>query len=169
MRRCKNRSRNGKIRSRPPTVEGLYCKRPIQCLASSEMLTPHPLTPGECVPPRLWCGRRTHSLSGEGVRGQQFGKTPDTDLYSIYVSTLLCASHSVFCEKQYGGLVHEYHNYSQRYECSYFREQREILMKILANCTSKHQTESYFRDYGFFFSQICTHVRLLRDACAWLN
>jgi hypothetical protein len=26
------------------TVEELYCKRPIQCLAFSEMLTPHPLT-----------------------------------------------------------------------------------------------------------------------------
>jgi hypothetical protein len=25
-------------------VERLYCKRPIQCLASSEILTPHPLT-----------------------------------------------------------------------------------------------------------------------------
>jgi hypothetical protein len=26
------------------SVQGLYCKRPIQCLASSEILTPHPLT-----------------------------------------------------------------------------------------------------------------------------
>jgi hypothetical protein len=26
----------------PETVEGLYCKRPIQCLVSSELLTPHP-------------------------------------------------------------------------------------------------------------------------------
>ncbi len=36
-------------------VEGLYCKRPIQCLASSEMLTPHPLTARRvCVyPPPL--------------------------------------------------------------------------------------------------------------------
>jgi hypothetical protein len=25
-------------------VKGLYCKRPFQCLASSETLTPHPLT-----------------------------------------------------------------------------------------------------------------------------
>ncbi len=31
-------------------VEGLYCKRPIQCLASSKILT------GECESPRLWCG-----------------------------------------------------------------------------------------------------------------
>ncbi len=28
----------------PDPVEGFYCKRPIQCLASSEILTPHPLT-----------------------------------------------------------------------------------------------------------------------------
>jgi hypothetical protein len=40
-------------------VEGLYCKRPIQCLASFEILTPTPppLTAQRmCVPPRLWCG-----------------------------------------------------------------------------------------------------------------
>ncbi len=40
-------------------VEGLYCERPIQCLASSEILTPpHPITAGECVPtnppPLVW-------------------------------------------------------------------------------------------------------------------
>jgi hypothetical protein len=28
---------------------------------------PTPSPPGECVPPRLWCGGRTHSLGGEGV------------------------------------------------------------------------------------------------------
>ncbi len=32
-------------------VERLYCKRPIQCLASSKILTPTPSLPGECVPP----------------------------------------------------------------------------------------------------------------------
>jgi hypothetical protein len=40
------------------SVERLYCKRPIQCLASSKILTPIPSPPGECVPPpppRLWC------------------------------------------------------------------------------------------------------------------
>ncbi len=31
-------------------VERLYCKRPIQCLASSKILTPHPLT-AQCVSP----------------------------------------------------------------------------------------------------------------------
>ncbi len=30
-------------------AEGLYCKRPIQCLASSEILIPTPSTPGERV------------------------------------------------------------------------------------------------------------------------
>jgi hypothetical protein len=46
--------------SRPSAapVEGLYCKRPIQCLASSKMFTPPP-TPsphGECVPPAFGAG-----------------------------------------------------------------------------------------------------------------
>ncbi len=44
------------------TVEGLYCKRPIQCLASSKILIPHPLA--------ARCGGRTHSLGGEGLGGQ---------------------------------------------------------------------------------------------------
>jgi hypothetical protein len=45
--------------------------------------------PGECVPPRLWCGGKTHSLGGEGMgRGSIVWKTPDTALYSVYVSTL---------------------------------------------------------------------------------
>jgi hypothetical protein len=34
------------------TVERLYCKRPILCLASSKILTPHPLTARRvCIPP----------------------------------------------------------------------------------------------------------------------
>jgi hypothetical protein len=33
------------------SIEGLYCKRPIQCQASSEILPPTPSPPGECVPP----------------------------------------------------------------------------------------------------------------------
>jgi hypothetical protein len=32
------------FQSLPLIVEGLYCKRPIQCLVSSEILTPPPLT-----------------------------------------------------------------------------------------------------------------------------
>ncbi len=37
-------------------VEGLYCKRPVQCLASSKILTPTPSPPGECVPPAFGAG-----------------------------------------------------------------------------------------------------------------
>jgi hypothetical protein len=52
-------------------VDGLYCKRPIQCLVSLEILTPPPTPspPGECTL-RLCCGGRTHSLGGEGVGRQ---------------------------------------------------------------------------------------------------
>ncbi len=71
------------------TVQGLYCKRPIQYLASSEILTPHPLTARRvCTPPSPPLVRVEDTLArgrgGGGVR-----KTPDTALYSIYVSTLL--------------------------------------------------------------------------------
>jgi hypothetical protein len=34
-----------------------------------KILTPTPSPPGECVPLRLWCGGRTHSLGEEGGRG----------------------------------------------------------------------------------------------------
>ncbi len=37
---------------------------------------------------RLWCGGRTHSLVREGDGRSIFWKTPDTALYSTYVSTL---------------------------------------------------------------------------------
>jgi hypothetical protein len=39
--------KNGRQRCLP--VERLYCKRTIQCLASSKILTPHPSQPGEYV------------------------------------------------------------------------------------------------------------------------
>ncbi len=51
------------------TVERLYCKRPIQCLASSKIsATPPPPHPTS-VYPRLWCGGRgwTNSQGGKGV------------------------------------------------------------------------------------------------------
>jgi hypothetical protein len=54
-------------------VEGLYCKRPIQCVASSEILT---------LTARQVCtGGGTHSLDGEGVVGQWFGRRQT--LYSV--------------------------------------------------------------------------------------
>jgi len=90
--------RRGEIHPRTKClhVEGLYCKRPIQCLASSKILTPPPPHCPASVypPPRLWCGGRTHSLGGKGVGGQ---KTPDTDLYSIYVSTMCLYMTAFLC------------------------------------------------------------------------
>ncbi len=57
---------------------------------------PTPSLPGECVPPRLWCRGRTHSLGGEGVGGGSIvRKTPDTALYSIYVLSTLWWVHLV--------------------------------------------------------------------------
>jgi hypothetical protein len=48
--------------------EGLYCKRPIQCLASSKILTPPlPHRPASVYPPAFGGGGRTHPLGGEGV------------------------------------------------------------------------------------------------------
>jgi hypothetical protein len=64
-------------RERGRTVEGLYCKRPIQCLASSEILTP---------PPPLTARRGEDTLAGwRRGGGSTVRKTPDTALYSIYV------------------------------------------------------------------------------------
>jgi hypothetical protein len=72
------------------SVERLYCKRPILCLVSSKILTPHLLTARRlwCVPPRFWCGGRTHSLGGKGVGGQYFGRR----------QTLLCTLHT-YCKQ----------------------------------------------------------------------
>jgi hypothetical protein len=72
-------------------VEGLYCKRPVQCLASSEIFTPqHPLTVRRVCTPRPRCGGRTHSLGGDGVVGQWFG--------SLYTDAIHC---SVLCICKY--------------------------------------------------------------------
>ncbi len=69
-------------------ADRLYCKRPIQCLASSKILTPHPLTARRvCTLPPLVRGKNT--LAGWRVGGGSiFWKSPDTALYSTYVSTL---------------------------------------------------------------------------------
>jgi hypothetical protein len=67
-------------------VEGLYCKRPIQCLASSEILTPHPLTARRvCTSlPMVWGEEILAGWRGGG--GSIVRKTLDTALYSLYVS-----------------------------------------------------------------------------------
>ncbi len=70
----------------PETVEGLYSKRPIQCLVSSELLTPHPLTARRGGLPLV---RGEDTLAAwRGGGGSLVRKTPDTALYSIYVITL---------------------------------------------------------------------------------
>ncbi len=70
------------------SVEGLYCKRPIQCLASSEILTPTPSPPafGGWVGGGGWV--RTHSLGGEGVGVQHFGRGQTKLLCTLYIITL---------------------------------------------------------------------------------
>jgi hypothetical protein len=57
-------------------VEGLYCKRPIPSLASSDKLTP-----------AFGAGEDTLARWREGG-GAIVRKTPDNAVYSIYVSTL---------------------------------------------------------------------------------
>ncbi len=84
----KTGGQNGLVVKKVQAVERLYCKRPFQCLASSKILTPYPPPPGECVPPPPLVRGRTHSLCGEGCEGSIFCKTPNTALYSTYVSTL---------------------------------------------------------------------------------
>ncbi len=55
----------------PPSVEGFYCKRPIRCLASSEILTPPPpWASGYPPPPPAFGAGRGHTRwveSGWGV------------------------------------------------------------------------------------------------------
>jgi hypothetical protein len=55
------------------TVEGLYCKRPIQCLASSEQLTPHPLTARRVctTPPLVRRGGHTRWVERGGVNSSE--------------------------------------------------------------------------------------------------
>jgi hypothetical protein len=64
-------------------VERLYCKRPILCLASSKILTPHPLTARRvCTPPPAGGG---HTRWVErGVEGQYFGRR-QTQLCTLYI------------------------------------------------------------------------------------
>jgi hypothetical protein len=71
-----------------PPVEGLYCKRPIQCLASSKLLTPPPPhRPASLYPPAFGAGGG-HTRWVERGGGSIARKTPNTALYSLYVSTL---------------------------------------------------------------------------------
>ncbi len=65
-------------------IERLYCKRQIQCLASSKVK--YWPSPARTLPPLV---RGEDTLAGwRGGGGTIFWKTPDTALYSTYVSTL---------------------------------------------------------------------------------
>jgi hypothetical protein len=67
-------------------VEGLYYNRPFQCLASSELLTPHPLTPWRvCTPPPLVRGEDTLAEWRGGAGGGLIvRKTLQTLLCTLY-------------------------------------------------------------------------------------
>jgi hypothetical protein len=67
-------------------VEGSYCKRPIRCLASSEILTPPPRRQASVYLPTF--GAEDTLAGWRGGGGSIVWKTLDTALYSIYVSTL---------------------------------------------------------------------------------
>jgi hypothetical protein len=70
----------------PPTIERLYCKRPIQCLASFKILTTHPLTtPGECVPPAFGAGGGHTYWVERGVGGQYFGRRQTLNVCKYFV------------------------------------------------------------------------------------
>jgi hypothetical protein len=68
----------------------LYCKRRIQCLASSEIFTPHPLTTRLCVhpprPPALGAGgEHTRWVErGGGVNSSEDDRHCSV-LYTVYV------------------------------------------------------------------------------------
>ncbi len=70
-------------------VAGLYCKRPIQCLASSKILTPHSLDARRvCTPPPFGAGEG-HTRWME--RGGGVNSSKDARNWSVlykYVSTL---------------------------------------------------------------------------------
>jgi hypothetical protein len=69
------------------TVERLYCKRPILCLASSQILTPHPPhRPASVYPPAFGAGGGHTRWLERGVGGQYFGRR-QTQLCTLYVHT----------------------------------------------------------------------------------
>ncbi len=89
--------------SSPYSVAGLYCKRPIQCLTSSEILTPHPLTAWRVCTPHAFGAGGEHTRwveSGWGGGGSITRKTPGTALYSIYVCKYFYALQSTIKKAQ---------------------------------------------------------------------
>ncbi len=69
-------------------VERLYCKRPILCLSSSKILTPHPpLRPAIVYPPPLVGGEDTLARGRGGVGGHYFGRR-ETQLCTLHMYVL---------------------------------------------------------------------------------
>ncbi len=68
-------------------VEKLYCKRPILCLASSKILTPHLLTARRVFTPAFGAGGGHTRWVEKGVGGQHFGRreTCDTQLCNLHM------------------------------------------------------------------------------------
>jgi hypothetical protein len=94
-------------------VERLKCKRPLQCLAYSEILTPHPLNARRvCYPPPLV--RREYSLAGwRGGGGQYFGRRL-TQLCTLHMWVLcgwMYCNKSDCEEKMFKGLVAWCHSF----------------------------------------------------------
>ncbi len=54
-------------------IERLYCKRPIQCLASSKILTPTPSLPSGCVPPEGQIRSSEAAMDGGGAQRPVWG------------------------------------------------------------------------------------------------
>jgi hypothetical protein len=83
-------------------VERLYSKRPILCLASSKILTPHPShRPASVYPPRLWCGGYT--LAGDLMTCKQLltlvvGNLTIRSLFSLYSGSRFCSSSKRICD-----------------------------------------------------------------------
>ncbi len=78
-------------------VKGLYCKRPIQCLASSEILTPHP--PAGVYPPSAFDAEGGHTRwvergLGGGSIVRNFGRR-QTLLCTLYTKVLCGLTTSV--------------------------------------------------------------------------
>ncbi len=77
----------------PPTEYIFYCKRAIQFLSSSKILTPHPpLRPASLSSPRNKGGGYTQSPGGERDRGSIFWKTREIGLPSYSKICTLCST-----------------------------------------------------------------------------
>jgi hypothetical protein len=59
---------------------------------------PHPSPPGVSVPPRLWCGGRTHSPGGEGGGGVNILEDARHSSVLYVCKYFVGQTHSLFCD-----------------------------------------------------------------------